>query len=525
MNEEYGVLRLDGVNYSHDIAESVSYDNTTSGLESENVQAALDEIAGQITSGVVSGVKGNAETTYRKGDVNITPANIGLDKVGNFKAVSTESNQGLSNDEKTNARSNIGAGTSSFSGSYNDLSNKPSLATVATSGSYNDLSNKPSLATVATSGSYNDLSNKPTIPSVGNGTLTIQRNGSNVATFTANQGGNATANISVPTNTNQLTNGAGYITSSSVGNGTLTIQKNGTNVATFTANQGGNSTANITVPTKTSQLTNDSSFITSDTRVYQENSSGNADYRVLFSYNVNDNNENSASRKSNTLTYNPSSGYLHIGNAFGGIQHNGNQSMYFITSDENDYKMFLGVLNDGGLRWTLCPTSDGKIKLGLPNHKWDTIYAVVGTINTSDRKSKKDINDLDLDTIRKFIMDLNPVSYKMIDGTRTHYGMIAQDIEETMNKLGMTPLDFAGFCKDQKMEQYTEKEINEDGEEVEVEKYKPIEGEYNYGLRYDEFISPMIKVIQDQENRIESLESEVKDLKEKLSKIEALLSK
>ena len=35
------------------------------------------------------------------------------------------------------------------------------LANVAYSGSYNDLRNKPSLATVATSGSYNDLSNKP----------------------------------------------------------------------------------------------------------------------------------------------------------------------------------------------------------------------------------------------------------------------------------------------------------------------------------------------------------------------------
>lgn len=34
----------------------------------------------------------------------------------------------------------------------------------AFSGNYNDLSNKPVLATVATSGSYNDLSNKPTIP-------------------------------------------------------------------------------------------------------------------------------------------------------------------------------------------------------------------------------------------------------------------------------------------------------------------------------------------------------------------------
>lgn len=69
------------------------------------------------------------------------------------------------------------------------------------------------------------------LPTVNNGTLTIQKNGANVATFTANQAGNTTANISVPT----------------VNNGTLTIQKNGTTVATFSANQSGNTTANITV--------------------------------------------------------------------------------------------------------------------------------------------------------------------------------------------------------------------------------------------------------------------------------------
>ena len=142
------------------------------------------------------------------------------------------------------------------SGSYNDLSNKPTipaaqvnsdwdstsgvsqilnkptLATVATSGSYNDLlnkptipaaqvqsnwtqttttavdyiKNKPTLATVATSGSYNDLTDKPTIPTVNNATLTIQKNGTDVQTFTANQSTNATANIIVPTKTSDLTN-------------------------------------------------------------------------------------------------------------------------------------------------------------------------------------------------------------------------------------------------------------------------------------------------------------------------------
>lgn len=52
-------------------------------------------------------------------------------------------------------------------------------------------------------------------------------------------------------------------TQPTVNNGTLTIQKNGTNVQTFTANQSSNVTANITVPTKTSDLTNDSGFLTS----------------------------------------------------------------------------------------------------------------------------------------------------------------------------------------------------------------------------------------------------------------------
>lgn len=54
------------------------------------------------------------------------------------------------------------------------------------------------LATVATSGSYNDLSNKPTIPTVNNATLTIQKNGTTVNTFTANASSNVTANIEVP---------------------------------------------------------------------------------------------------------------------------------------------------------------------------------------------------------------------------------------------------------------------------------------------------------------------------------------
>ena len=74
---------------------------------------------------------------------------------------------------------------------------------------------KNALSAVAFSGSYTDLSNKPTIPTVNNGTLTIQKNGTDVTTFTANASSNVTANITVPTKVSDLTNDSGFITSDS----------------------------------------------------------------------------------------------------------------------------------------------------------------------------------------------------------------------------------------------------------------------------------------------------------------------
>lgn len=80
------------------------------------------------------GTKANASdlashTGNKSNPHGVTAAQVGLGNVGNFKAVSTVASQGLTNAEKSNARANIGAGTSSFSGNYNDLSNKPTIPT------------------------------------------------------------------------------------------------------------------------------------------------------------------------------------------------------------------------------------------------------------------------------------------------------------------------------------------------------------------------------------------------------------
>ena len=106
---------------------------------------------------------------------------------------------------------------------------------------------KSKLATVATSGSYNDLSNKPTIPSVGNGTVTIKQAGTSKGTFTMNQAGNTTIELTDNnttysskkatnggTDVSLVTTGEKYIWNSKTSNtGTITgINMNGSSKGT-----------------------------------------------------------------------------------------------------------------------------------------------------------------------------------------------------------------------------------------------------------------------------------------------------
>ncbi len=109
------------------------------------------------------------------------------------------------------------------------------------------------------------IKNKPTIPTVNNGILTIQKNGTNVQTFTANQSANVTANIEVPIKTSELTNDSNFTTTSDVEkitggflknptykNGTLSFQR--PNLPTVNLD--------LEIPTKVSELDNDSKFLT-----------------------------------------------------------------------------------------------------------------------------------------------------------------------------------------------------------------------------------------------------------------------
>ncbi len=108
----------------------------------------------------------------KTGAVSISKSDVGLGNVGNYKAVSTVASQGLTDTEKSNARANIGAGTSSFSGSYNDLTNKPTIPSGDSLVSSSDRTNWNGKQDTLVSGTNIKTVNNTSI--LGSGNLSVQ---------------------------------------------------------------------------------------------------------------------------------------------------------------------------------------------------------------------------------------------------------------------------------------------------------------------------------------------------------------
>lgn len=150
-------------------------------------------------------------------------------------------------------------------------------------------------------------------------------------------------------------------------------------------------------------------------------------------------------------------------------------------------------LDDGyiGCGRTLRPAGDSAYDVGTASWKWRSVYAETGTIQTSDRNYKTDI-DYDMSRYEGFFDSLRPASCRFIDGTsgRTHVVLVSQDVEQALTDNGLTSMDFAGFIKSPKTDEY--------GQEY--------EDEFIYSLRYDEFIGLLIGQVQELKKRVAKLE-------------------
>ena len=143
------------------------------------------------------------------------------------------------------------------------------------------------------------------------------------------------------------------------------------------------------------------------------------------------------------------------------------------------------------------PVTDNVGYIGEGSYRWQAVYAVNGTIQTSDGREKNTIEDSNLGL--SFVNSLRPVSYKWNvgenivtydeegkevvtprAGVRTHYGFIAQEVKTAIPD----GVDFGGFVQE------------------------PNEGMMS--LRYHEFIGPLVKAIQELNAKVEALEAQLK---------------
>jgi hypothetical protein len=160
------------------------------------------------------------------------------------------------------------------------------------------------------------------------------------------------------------------------------------------------------------------------------------------------------------------------------------------------------------------PSSDRGCNLGQVSYEFDAVHCVSVT-EVSDERLKEQIEDTTLGV--DFIKRLRPVSYKFKDRaaeyeagtqtvrnengeeveepvqilkqpalthTRKHQGLIAQEVKQVLDDIGMDSADFGG---------YVDGNISGNGD--------------RYALRYQQFISPLIKAVQELTARIEVLEN------------------
>lgn len=138
----------------------------------------------------------------------------------------------------------------------------------------------------------------------------------------------------------------------------------------------------------------------------------------------------------------------------------------------------------------LLPATNNYSDLGSSTHNWASLN--VYSVNEVSDLTKKNSVIYGLDAYDAFFDGLKPMSFLFNGGTsgRRHTGLGAQDVEQNLIDCGLTSMDFAGFIKSPRKD----------------ETGQVIEGEYDYALRYSEFVSLLIDQVQKLKNRVNELE-------------------
>tara|TARA_Y100000114_G_scaffold37015_1_gene32570 strand:- start:55 stop:1206 length:1152 start_codon:yes stop_codon:yes gene_type:complete len=245
-----------------------------------------------------------------------------------------------------------------------------------------------------------------------------------------------------------------------------------------------------TVPVQLKVKANDGT--TSTQGLYGNAGSGSSNNTITFGNGSNDGLTIDASGQAefkgtgNLVTFNASSGVTYVKFAENGTSRfflatlNGSDGLAFVDADGGTERF---RINQDG---TLLPGANNSYNIGSSSLRISVLFTA-NAVNVSDQTLKKEIEDCDLGL--SFINSLQPKSYKNklsadedlpnthTDYGRKHYGLIAQDLKD-------------GTLKDSVFG-------TKDGE---------------YSLAYNDLIAPLIKALQEADDKIEALEARIATL-------------
>ncbi len=178
------------------------------------------------------------------------------------------------------------------------------------------------------------------------------------------------------------------------------------------------------------------------------------------------------------------------------IRNNGSVILFSRSVDQ-----VYGSLIDG-LRvgiFSVSPGDNNSVTLGESSLRWTTVFATNGTINTSDAREKKNVEDLRYGLEK--VMELRPVSFEWNDqpDEGKKLGLIAQELQQVLPEV-VRDWDY---------------EEDESGQRHKVEAQR-------LGVYYSDIIPVLIKAIQEQQAQIENLEpTKVEALQQELSEVKS----
>lgn len=177
------------------------------------------------------------------------------------------------------------------------------------------------------------------------------------------------------------------------------------------------------------------------------------------------------------------SGHVFIGYDAGAYAAGDN--LLYISNNKTNDPLIYGEFDNGlvQINGTLSPRKDNANTLGSSTNRWSTVYATNGTIQTSDERFKKNIENMGYGLTT--LMQLRPVTYqwKEEENGETKLGFIAQELEKVVPEV-----------------------VSIANDDIQTR-----------GVNYAELVPVLVKAIQEQQQIIDGLQGENASLKDQVA--------